>query len=146
MISNKAVIRIHGVVASTPMEYEYQGEYAFENNTHLIVYTDYTGNVITKCAIQANNESMLLHRSGAFNGEMFFQPAYPTSVKYTADMLETEMVLHTFEYCLTAEEVQHITIAFRYMLTDPHGMNVIHGQQKIDVTWVSDKRIVKSHD
>lgn len=134
MISNKAVIRIHGVVASTPMEYEYQGEYAFENNTHLIVYTDYTGNVITKCAIQANHECMLLHRSGVFSGDMFFHPAYPTKVQYAADILNAEMVLHTQEYTLTEAEHQ-ITFTVRYWLSDPQGGNVIHGKQQIEVTW-----------
>lgn len=37
MTGKKASVKIHGVVASTPMDYEYSGEYAFENNTHLIV-------------------------------------------------------------------------------------------------------------
>lgn len=134
MTGKKASVKIHGVVASTPMDYEYSGEYAFENNTHLIVYTDYTGNDITKCAIQANADSMLLHRVGAFSGGMFFNPAYPTSVQYAADMLISEMVLHTQEYTLTAKEKQ-VILDIRYWLSDPQGGNVIHGKQQIEVTW-----------
>ena len=77
MKGKKAVIQIHSTVASSPMDFEYQGEYAFDQGMHLIVYTDYTGNAPTKCAIQANADAMLLHRVGVFGGDMFFRPAYP---------------------------------------------------------------------
>ena len=54
MTVSHAKIRIHSVIDDASMDFEYTGEYAFKDNTHLIVYTDYTGNDITKCAIQAN--------------------------------------------------------------------------------------------
>ena len=134
MKGKKAVIQIHSVVASSPMDFEYQGEYAYEQGTHLIVYTDYTGNTPTKCAIQANADAMLLHRVGVFGGDMLFEPLNPTSVKYTADMLETELVLYTHEYTMEVKK-ESLTLFLRYMLTDPQGMNAIHGEQRIAVTW-----------
>ena len=81
-----AKIRIHSVIDDASMDFEYTGEYAFKDSTHLIVYTDYTGNDITKCAIQANTSGILLHRSGAFSGDMFFTLENPTVVDYQADM------------------------------------------------------------
>ena len=132
MTGKKAVIRIHGVVDDSPVDFEYPGEYALDRDTHLIVYTDYTGNDITKCAIQANAHAMLLHRTGTFSGDMFFHPAYPTSVQYGADILASQMVLHTRAYDLT-EEDHRITITMQYLLTDPHGGSAIEGRQQIEI-------------
>ena len=49
----KAVIRLKSTVDSAEELREYAGEYARNGDVHNIVYTDYTGNAVTKVGIQA---------------------------------------------------------------------------------------------
>ena len=85
MKANKnAVIALESCIDGDINRKEYPGEYAYRDGTHLLTYPDFTGNGITKNGIQANGSAMLLHRVGEFEGDMLFDPAMDTVVKYTA--------------------------------------------------------------
>ena len=130
--ASHSLIRIRSVIDEAKMDFEYPGEYAFKDETHLIVYTDYTGNLITKCAIQANTSGMLLHRSGAFSGDMFFSLTNPTFVDYQADMLAAKMIIHTYRYELIREE-HRLMIVLEYHLSAPEGKNRSTVDQTIEI-------------
>lgn len=111
----------------------YPGEYAFRDDTHLITYTDYTGNGITRNGIQANDSAMLLHRVGEFEGDMLFDPKMDTVVKYTVGgPVQTGFILHTEEYEIALDENQ-VEIHIRYVLFDGSGEDAIRGEQQIKV-------------
>ena len=117
----------------------YPGEYAFRDDTHLITYTDYAGNGITRNGIQANNSAMLLHRVGEFEGDMLFDPKMDTVVKYTAGgLVQTGFILHTEEYGIMLNE-SYVEIHIRYVLFDGSGEDAIHGEQWIKVNWENEK-------
>ena len=51
-MTQKAYIKIKSTVEGTEIFNEYDGEYKFENGAHHFVYTDYTGNAVTKNALR----------------------------------------------------------------------------------------------
>ena len=63
---------------------EYAGEYARNGKIHNIVYTDYTGNAVTKVEIQAGAQSMLLHRTGYFEGDLYFENCTTSLIRIQA--------------------------------------------------------------
>ena len=127
-----ACIRIHSVIDGSGTDREYPGEYAFKNNTHLIVYTDYTGNDITRCGLQADGSGMLLHRTGAFAGDMFFSPDTPAFVDYAADALGAKLIIHTQRYELSAS-AGRLSIELAYSLSGPDGHDRTEVAQRIEV-------------
>lgn len=113
----------------------YTGEYALRDGIHLITYTDYTGNGITKNGLQAGETALLLHRVGEFEGDMLFDPKMDTVVKYTAGgLVQAGFILHTDHYSVTAEPGQ-LKIHIQYVLYDGSGEDGIHGEQNITAQW-----------
>ena len=131
----KAAISLISWVNGDVTVKDYAGEYAFKGDTHLIAYTDYTGNSVTKNGIQANDSAMLLHRVGEFEGDMLFDPNMDTVVKYTASgLIQTKFILHTEEYSIETH-ADRVEIHLRYMLFDENKEDAIHGEQQIRVSW-----------
>lgn len=130
----QAVIRINSVINGDEMSNEYIGEYAFENSVHNIAYSDYTGTDLTKNGIQATDSAMLLHRAGAFEGDMFFDTNSDTVVKYNALMVRSGFLLHTDSYSLS-ESDREIIIKVAYTLNDGSGQDEIRGEQEITVNF-----------
>lgn len=113
---------------------EFNGEYAVLDGIHNIVYTDYTGNEITKVGIQADDKMMFLHRVGGFSGDMLFDTVTDTVVKYEAFMVQSGFVLHTYEYKLEQTD-NGIHIFVRYGLNDGNDEEIA-GQQDIEVMFL----------
>lgn len=80
-------IRIRSVVEGVENLWETTGEYKWDGRQHMLAYTDYTGNAITKNGIFADHEKMLLHRVGAITCDMLFDPLTATMVDYKAYMV-----------------------------------------------------------
>lgn len=80
-------IRIRSVVEGVENLWETNGEYKWDGRQHMLAYTDYTGNAITKNGIFADHEKMLLHRVGAITCDMLFDPLTATMVDYKAYMV-----------------------------------------------------------
>lgn len=127
---------IRSLIDGTEIEREYEGEYVFKDNSHNIVYIDYSGNIITKNALQATDTAMPLHRVGGFSGDMFFDLNGDTVVNYGAFMVGCGFALHTYEYNLTENE-NGLTIAVRYGLNDGKAEE-IGGEQTITVTYTEE--------
>ncbi|MBR3666853.1 MAG: DUF1934 family protein [Ruminococcus sp.] len=85
--ARKVRIAVRSLIDCTEIEREYEGEYVFKDNSHNIAYTDYSGNIITKNALQATETAMLLHRVGGYSGDMFFDLNSDTVVNYGAFMV-----------------------------------------------------------
>ena len=129
----KATVRLTSRIDGDENINLYPGEYAFRDGTHLITYTDYAGNGITRNGIQANDSAMLLHRVGEFEGDMLFDPGMDTVMKYTAGgLVQTGFILHTEEYSADALR-DMVAIHIRYVLFDGSGEEAIHGEQWIKV-------------
>ena len=128
-------ISISSVVDRIYDSRETVGEYAFRDGTHLITYNDYTGNTVTKCGLQITPETMLLHRTGAFAGDMLFDRHLDTLFRYKAYVVEEDFILHTYDYsCKSSEE--GLTIHVSYGLRDRHGGEEIRGEQDIQVLFL----------
>ena len=80
-------IHIRSVVEGVENLWETTGEYKWDGRQHMLAYTDYTGNAITKNGIFADHEKMLLHRVGAITCDMLFDPLTATMVDYKAYMV-----------------------------------------------------------
>ncbi len=130
----KAVIKIKSTINGDVIFNEYSGEYAYENGVHNIAYSDYTGTDLTKNGIQATVTAMLLHRAGAFEGDMFFDMNSDTVVKYNVLMVQSGFLLHTESYSLTEQE-RELKIDVSYTLNDGSGQDEIKGRQEITVKW-----------
>lgn len=130
----KAVIKIKSTINGDVIFNEYSGEYAYENGVHNIAYSDYTGTDLTKNGIQATDTAMLLHRAGAFEGDMFFDLNSDTVVNYNALMVRSGFLLHTESYSLTEKDGE-IIIKVSYTLHDGSGQDEIKGTQEITVKW-----------
>ena len=129
-MTHKALIKMKSTVDGEEIYNEYRGEYAFKNGAHNFVYTDYTGNAVTKNAVEANQEKMLLHRIGAINGDMLFDRLTDTVTRYDAFMVTHGFLVHTYEYKLTESE-NTVEINLHYGLNDGSGAEEINGQQNI---------------
>lgn len=111
----------------------YIGEYKRMNGIHTIVFTDRTGNMITKVGVQASQDAMLLHRVGAFEGDMFFDPFSDTSVSYGTLSVERDFLLHTTRYELQ-EHSDGLMLLVEYSLKDNTAEPAICGVQQITIT------------
>lgn len=132
MKGKKAVIKIESTINGDEILNEYSGEYAYENGVHNIAYSDYTGTDLTKNGIQATDTAMLLHRAGAFEGDMFFDLNSDTVVNYNALMVNSGFLLHTETYSLSDKNGE-IIIKVAYTLHDGSNQDVIKGRQEITV-------------
>lgn len=132
--SNSAVqnvdIRIRSVVEGVENQWETTGEYKWDGRQHMLAYTDYTGNAITKNGIFADQEKMLLHRVGAITCDMLFDTLTATMVDYKAYMVGAKFLLHTETYAIEENE-NGLTIRVQYTLDDSSGNTPIVGEQEI---------------
>lgn len=109
-----------------------QGEYRKKETSHIVVYTDYTGNTLTKNGMEICGDKMLLHRTGGFEGDMLFDQISDTFVQYGAFPVQSGFMLHTEEYILT-ETPEELNILLKYTLYDESGNDTICGEQSIKV-------------
>jgi len=130
-------IRIHlrSVIDGDEAHYEYEGEYLRKDGIHNLVYTDYTGNEVTKVALEAADQALLLHRVGFITADMLFDMQTDTVVRYEASTLRSGFLLHTCDYCLT-EEADRIQIDLEYGLNDSSGAPEIHSRLTFDFTFL----------
>ena len=124
------VIKIYNtkVMTSDNLEYKWDGR------QHMLAYTDYTGNAITKNGIFADHEKMLLHRVGAITCDMLFDPLTATMVDYKAYMVGAKFLLHTETYSMEENE-RGLNIRVQYTLDDGGGHTPIVGEQEITVEY-----------
>ena len=90
----KVSIHLRSVIDGDETSCDYIGEYRQIDGGHLIAYTDYTGNAITKVGIEARDNAMLLHRVGSITADMLFEPGTGTVVNYEALSLKSGFILH----------------------------------------------------
>lgn len=129
----KVSIHLRSVIDGEESHNDYRGEYCFKEGSHRIIYTDYTGNDVTKTGIEATDQKMLLHRSGPIQGDMLFDPDVETKVAYEAFSLVNDFSLKTHIYRLTEME-NHIRIYTAYSLSDRSGGHAIRGVQEMTVS------------
>ena len=132
-MTHKAKIMMESTVDGEIIYNEYQGEYRYKNGAHNFVYTDYTGNAVTKNAVEATETQMLLHRTGAINGDMLFDILTDTVTRYDAFMVTHGFLVHTYEYTVK-NAGNKILIYLKYGLNDGSVEDEISGEQKIEVT------------
>ena len=124
------IVKIESVVNGEKSSWQTTGEYDFKEDTHLVAYTDYTSNAITKNGLYAGKDSMLLHRVGAITCDMLFDLKSDTLAKYNAFMIENPFIVHTSVYTVHASP-DVVEIQLRYELTDSTNAEPIQGSQKI---------------
>ena len=127
-------IRIRSIVEGVENQWETTGEYKWDGRQHMLAYTDYTGNAITKNGIYADGEKMLLHRVGAITCDMLFDTLTATMVDYKAYMVGAKFLLHTETYSIEENETGLI-IRVQYTLDDNSGHTPIVGEQEIAVSF-----------
>lgn len=112
----KVFIQIESNIDGETVTSTADGEYRFKDGKHWIVYTEYTGNVVTKNGIIADDNSLLLHRTGGISGDMVFEPGMDTFTHYEALSLGSTLVIHTREYRLEEDESQ-VVIQLKYSMS-----------------------------
>lgn len=132
--AKNALIKINSTINGETFYNKYQGEYTFKNGIHTIAYDSYSGTDLTRNGIQAAETSMLLHRAGAFEGDMLFDIGSDTVVKYDAFMVGSAFLLHTDSYNITVND-KEVRIIILYTLHDGSSQDVINGRQEITVSW-----------
>ena len=86
-----------------------------DGRQHMLAYTDYRGNAITKNGIFADQEKMLL-RVGAITCDMLFDTLTATMVDYKAYMVGAKFLLHTETYSIEENETGLTTwVSIRWM-------------------------------
>ena len=113
----------------------YEGRYRYKKSNHIIVYTDYSGNAATRVGIRANEEVMLLHRSGAIKADMLFDIRKDSRVDYDALYVKHHFILHTDCYRLIRED-QGLSLYMEYSLDDHTGHPPIRGEQEMVITFL----------
>ena len=134
----KISIHLRSVIDGEEAHYDYQGEYRRKSGSHHIVYTDYAGNEITKAAIEATENAMLLHRVGGITADMLFDPLTETVVKYDALSLRHGFLLRTDVYRLTEYE-GGVSIYTEYCLNDGSDHPPICGLQEMTISILEDR-------
>ena len=129
--SRTATVTIESCIDGTRLSQTLNGEYAFRDGAHLVVCTDYTGNAVTRIGMEIREDKLLLHRTGAMEGDMLFDPQEATVFRYKAFPVEAEFVLLTDEYVLEVTE-EGLKIRLRYRLCGGDGCEaMIVGEQVI---------------
>lgn len=125
-------VRIRSEIEGTESQWETTGEYQWDGSKHMLAYTDYTGNAITKNGIFAEKDKMLLHRVGAITCDMLFDTLTATMVDYKAYMVGARFLLHTESYSIE-ENANGLIIQVAYTLDDGSGHEPIVGKQTIEI-------------
>lgn len=99
------------------------GEYKYveDEDKHVVVFTDYTGNIITKNGLEICTDKLFLHRTGGFNGDMLFDLNTDTVMKYAAYMVSSDFLIQTNNYEVIKNECQLI-VNVDYLLKDVTGL------------------------
>ena len=115
MDTGKCEVRITSRIDGEEVIRTMQGEYRKKDNSHIVVYTDYTGNAVTKNGMEICEDKMLLHRTGAFEGDMLFDPLTDTFVRYGAFPVQNGFMMHT-ERLDVLEFAEGLDISIKYKL------------------------------
>jgi uncharacterized beta-barrel protein YwiB (DUF1934 family) len=94
---------------------EARGEYASDSETRYIAFTEYSGNTITRNGLHAARDRLFLHRTGAVNSDMLFDPGAVTRSEYETCGMKTAFLVHTEQYSLS-EQPGKIVILLNYSL------------------------------
>ena len=113
---------------------QYEGRYRYKGGNHIIVYTDYSGNAVTRVGIRADEKTMLLRRSGAIKADMLFDTRKDSQVDYDALYIKHRFILHTDSYRLVGKEPS-LSFYMAYRLHDRTGHPPIKGEQELLVTF-----------
>ncbi|MBQ7372305.1 MAG: DUF1934 family protein [Blautia sp.] len=125
----KAMIVIDSRINDDVFHQEYEGFYRTaqetsfggkEEKTHMAVYTDYTGNAVTKNGLQFTGEKLLLHRTGAIHGDLLLDPLEDTIFRYSAGMVEEQFRIQTSRYKVLCEDDKQIRIEADYLMQGEH--------------------------
>lgn len=130
----KVSVHLKSIIDGEVSELVFPGEYQMRNGSHCVVYTDYSGNDITKVGIEASEKAMLLHRVGFITADMLFDPELDVVVNYVALSLQNEFILHADEYHIV-QGGGALLINTAYTLNDDSGEPPIRGAQEITITF-----------
>ncbi len=128
-----AQIEILSITDGDAVTTRYTGELGSRDETILVAYDDYTGNMQTKNGMYLEQDKMLLHRVGSVNADMLFDPMEKTAVSYESFGLTTDFVLHTLKYELHRDGPV-ITVNLEYLLTNDYGEEPVSCMQSITIT------------
>ena len=85
---------------------------------------------VTKNGMEICEDKMLLHRTGAFEGDMLFDPLTDTFVRYGAFPVQNGFMMHT-EKLDVLESADGLDISIKYKLYDDSGNGDINCEQRI---------------
>ena len=133
--SRKVNIVINSLINGETIIKESVGEYRHSNDNHIVVFNDFDGNDITKHAIRASKEQMLLRRMGAIKGDMLFDISKDTLTKYETMGLSHDFIVSTKSYLLI-ENDNTVVIKTTYSLSDNSSQDSIDSEQTITITYI----------
>ena len=93
--SRKVDVVINSIINGEKIVIKSIGEYRLSDGNHIIVFDHNDQNYVTKYAIKASKENMLLKRLGAIKGDMLFDISKQTETRYETMGLSHDFIINT---------------------------------------------------
>ena len=132
--SRKVDVVINSIINGEKIVIKSIGEYRFSDGNHIIVFNHNDQNYVTKYAIKASKENMLLKRLGAIKGDMLFDISKQTETRYETIGLSHDFIINTNSYFIK-EDNNSIVIETEYLLSDKSPLEPIKTNQTITINY-----------
>ncbi len=133
--SRRVDVVINSVINGEKIVIKSIGEYRLSDGNHIIVFNHNDQNYVTKYAIKASKENMLLKRLGAIKGDMLFDISKQTETRYETMGLSHDFIINTNSY-LIKENDDSVVIETEYLLSDKSPLEPIKTNQTITITYI----------
>ena len=133
--SRRVDVVINSVINGEKIVIKSIGEYRLSDGNHIIVFNHNDQNYVTKYAIKASKENMLLKRLGAIKGDMLFDISKQTETRYETMGLSHDFIINTNSY-LIKEDNNSVVIETEYLLSDKSPLEPIKTNQTITITYI----------
>ena len=130
--SRKVDVVINSIINGEKIVIKSIGEYRLSDGNHIIVFNHNDQNYVTKYAIKASKENMLLKRLGAIKGDMLFDISKQTETRYETMGLSHDFIINTNSYFIK-EDNNSIVIETEYLLSDKSPLEPIKTNQTITI-------------
>ncbi len=132
--SRKVDVVINSIINGEKIVIKSIGEYRLSDGNHIIVFNHNDQNYVTKYAIKASKENMLLKRLGAIKGDMLFDISKQTETRYETMGLSHDFIINTNSYFIK-EDNNSIVIETEYLLSDKSPLEPIKTNQTITINY-----------
>ena len=132
-MAKKVWIKVRGTQTSPPgedggeVELITEGTYSFRNGTHFLAYdeSEATGMAGTRTTIRVGENGVIVHRTGAINTEMQFEPGSVSHASYDTGFGVINMNTYTNKVFVDIDAAKggDISVEYRVEMDNRHGFD-----------------------